>query len=46
VQLSTERRVLELTEEQRKALPAPPKKEAPAPEAVGAVRSYPPLEPR
>jgi outer membrane protein assembly factor BamE len=46
VQRSTERRVLELTEEQRKALPAPPKKEAPAPEAVGAVRSYPPLEPR
>jgi outer membrane protein assembly factor BamE len=46
LQRSTERRVLELTDEQRKALPAPPKKPAAAPEAVGAVRSYPPLEPR
>lgn len=39
---------LELTEEQRKALP-PPKKDAPAAalnEPAGTPRSYPPLEPR
>lgn len=36
---------LELTEAERKALPPPAKREAPvAAEAVGAVRSYPPLE--
>lgn len=37
---------LELTEEQRKALPIPPKPEAApaAPELTGATRSYPPLE--
>lgn len=40
-------RVLELTEEQRKALPLPPKRETPAGEAAspaGPVRAYPPLE--
>jgi outer membrane protein assembly factor BamE len=39
---------LELTEEQRKALPPPAKKPAPAAltEPVGPARSYPPLEPR
>lgn len=38
---------LELTPEQRAALPAPPKPEAPTaePEAMGPVRDYPPLEP-
>lgn len=37
--------VLELTPEQRAALPAPPKPEAAAaPEPSGAVRTYPPLE--
>jgi outer membrane protein assembly factor BamE len=35
---------LELTEEQVKALPVPPKPAASAPEAEGAERSYPPLE--
>ncbi|MEF7615428.1 outer membrane protein assembly factor BamE [Aquincola sp. MAHUQ-54] len=37
---------LELTEEQRKALPAPSRPEAApsAPEPAGATRSYPPLE--
>lgn len=35
---------LELSEEQRKALPVPPKPAAPAAEPTGAVRSYPPLE--
>jgi outer membrane protein assembly factor BamE len=35
---------LELSEEERKALPLPPRREAPAPEPVGPVRSYPPLE--
>ena len=40
-------RPLELTEEQRKALPVPAKKDLPPPpEATGAVRAYPPLEPR
>lgn len=36
---------LELTEEERRALPAPVRREAPPPEPVGAVREYPPLEP-
>ena len=39
-------RVLELTEEQRKALPPPPKRDEPAaaaPEPAGPQRSYPPL---
>jgi outer membrane protein assembly factor BamE len=38
---------LELTPEQRAALPVPPKPAAPTPEpeASGAVRDYPPLEP-
>jgi outer membrane protein assembly factor BamE len=38
---------LELTPEQRAALPVPPKPAAPAsePEAIGPVRDYPPLEP-
>ena len=35
---------LELSEEERKALPLPPKREAPPPEPVGPVRDYPPLE--
>ena len=40
-------RPLELTAEERAALPVPPKPDAPAaaPEAVGPVRDYPPLEP-
>lgn len=37
---------LALTEDERKALPIPPKPEATAVEPVGPVRSYPPLEPR
>jgi len=38
--------VLELTPEQRTALPVPPKVAAATPEpAIGPVRSYPPLEP-
>jgi outer membrane protein assembly factor BamE len=37
---------LALTEEQRKALPLPPKTDAAAPPAVGPAREYPPLEPR
>lgn len=41
-----EPRVLELTEAQRKALPAPVRKDAPAEAPTGATRSYPPLEPR
>jgi outer membrane protein assembly factor BamE len=37
---------LELTPEQRAALPVPPKPPAPAPEPeMGPVRAYPPLEP-
>ncbi len=36
---------LELTEAERNALPAPPAREEPVPEPVGAVRAYPPLEP-
>jgi outer membrane protein assembly factor BamE len=35
---------LELTEEERAALPVPPKREAPPSEPVGPVRDYPPLE--
>jgi outer membrane protein assembly factor BamE len=35
---------LELTEEERKALPMPPRRETPPPEPVGPVRDYPPLE--
>jgi outer membrane protein assembly factor BamE len=36
--------ILELSEEQRKALPVPPKREAPLAEPSGPVREYPPLE--
>ncbi|MBI5257117.1 MAG: outer membrane protein assembly factor BamE [Burkholderiales bacterium] len=36
---------LELSAEQKQALPRPPKTETPAPPPMGAVRSYPPLEP-
>jgi outer membrane protein assembly factor BamE len=35
---------LELSEEERKALPLPPRREAPAAEPLGPVRDYPPLE--
>ena len=35
---------LELTEEERKALPLPPRREQPPAEPVGPVREYPPLE--
>jgi outer membrane protein assembly factor BamE len=35
---------LELSEEERAALPLPPKREAPPAEPVGPVRDYPPLE--
>jgi len=35
---------LELTDDERRALPPPVRKEAPAPEPIGAVREYPPLE--
>jgi outer membrane protein assembly factor BamE len=37
-------RKLELTDEERKALPPPVKREAAPAEPVGAVRDYPPLE--
>jgi len=37
---------LDLTEAERKALPAPAKVAEPTPEAVGPQRSYPPLEPK
>ena len=37
--------VIALTEAQKKALPVPPKAVAEPPVPVGAVRSYPPLEP-
>lgn len=37
-------RVLELSEDQRKALPLPAKRTAPAEEPSGPVRDYPPLE--
>ncbi|HEY6133337.1 MAG TPA: outer membrane protein assembly factor BamE [Rubrivivax sp.] len=46
VQRSGAQRPLELTEEQRKALPVPVKKDLPPPEVTGAVRAYPPLETR
>ena len=35
---------LELSEEERKALPMPVRREVPPPEPVGPVREYPPLE--
>jgi len=35
---------LELTDDERKALPPPVQKAVPAPEPIGAVREYPPLE--
>ncbi len=35
---------LELTEDERKALPAPVRKPVPPPEPMGPVRAYPPLE--
>jgi outer membrane protein assembly factor BamE len=35
---------LALSDEERQALPVPPKREAPAAEPTGAVREYPPLE--
>jgi outer membrane protein assembly factor BamE len=35
---------LELSEAERAALPPPPRREAPTPEPIGPVRSYPPLE--
>jgi outer membrane protein assembly factor BamE len=35
---------LELSADERKALPVPPKPDAPAPEPSGPVREYPPLE--
>ena len=35
---------LELSEEERKALPLPPRREAPPAEPMGPVREYPPLE--
>lgn len=37
-------RKLELTEEERKALPKPPPRETPAAEPTGPIRTYPPLE--
>jgi outer membrane protein assembly factor BamE len=37
--------VIELTDEQRKALPRPPKTEAEPVLPMGAIRPYPPLEP-
>jgi outer membrane protein assembly factor BamE len=36
---------LELTEEERRALPPPVRRESPATEPMGPVREYPPLEP-
>jgi outer membrane protein assembly factor BamE len=46
VQRPAEPRVLELTPEQRKALPLPPKADPAIVQApTGAARSYPPLEP-
>ena len=35
---------LELTEDERKALPLPARREAPAAEPIGPIRDYPPLE--
>jgi outer membrane protein assembly factor BamE len=46
VKRKIEPRVLELTEDQRKALPVPPRKDVPAEAPAGATRTYPPLEPR
>ena len=46
VKRKIEPRVLELTEDQRKALPVPPRKAVPAEAPAGATRNYPPLEPR
>jgi outer membrane protein assembly factor BamE len=46
VKRKIEPRVLELTEAQRKALPVPARKDSPTEAAVGAARTYPPLEPR
>jgi outer membrane protein assembly factor BamE len=40
-----ERPPIELTEEQKKALPRPPKTETEAVVPMGAIRAYPPLEP-
>ena len=37
--------LLELSDAQKQALPRPPKVDAPIAEPIGAVRSYPPLEP-
>jgi outer membrane protein assembly factor BamE len=45
VKRKIEPRVLELTEAQRKALPVPARKDAPAEAPAGATRPYPPLEP-
>lgn len=42
---STRKPLIELTEDQVKALPKPPKAEPEAAVPMGAVRSYPPLEP-
>ena len=41
---TAEPKVLELTEEQRKALPVPPKREPAAVAETGPLRDYPPLE--
>lgn len=38
------KRKLELTDEERAALPKPPPRETPAAEPVGPIRPYPPLE--
>ena len=46
VKRKIEPRVLELTPEQRKALPVPARKDAPAEAPAAVTRSYPPLEPR
>ena len=45
VKPSTSTPVLELSEEQRKALPLPTKTDAPTAPPSGPVREYPPLEP-
>ena len=42
--MPTSNRPMELTEEQRKALPVPPKREAPAAPDSVPLRDYPPLE--
>ena len=46
VKRKIEPRVLELTEDQRKALPVPQRKDVQAEVPSGATRTYPPLEPR